>query len=92
MGRQRGIRCFASHDQSRDVSLDRGGAAAIPEELSARISNSSHFLCIVVKESYVTAWAAWKTQKAATLKKKLVFVNTNSVNNAPPALQRSGAS
>lgn len=75
-----------------DVSVDRGDSAAIQEELSARISNSSHFLCIVVKESYVTAREAWESQKAATLKKKLVPVSTNSVNNSPPALQRWGAS
>ena len=47
---------------------------------------------MVGKGSYLSAWAAWETQKAVTLKKKLVAVKTDSVNNSPPAVQRAGAS
>ncbi len=83
---------FSSYDQSLDVSVDSDNAAAIKQVLSARIGDSSHFLCIVGKESYLSGWAAWETRQAAELKKKLVAVKTDSINNSPSALQHAGAS
>lgn len=83
---------FSSYDQSLDVPVDSNDAVAIKGVLSARIGSSSHFLCIVGKESYRSGWAAWETQKAVELKKKLVAVKTDSINNSPSALQRAGAS
>lgn len=83
---------FSSYDQSLDVSVDSNEAAAVKQVLSARIGESSHFLCIVGKESYRSGWVAWETQKAVELKKKLVAVKTDSINNSPSALQGVGAS
>jgi len=83
---------FSSYDQSIEVAVDSDNAAAIKQVLSARIGDSSHFLCIVGKESYRSGWAAWETRKAAELKKKLVAVRTDSINNPPRALQSAGAS
>jgi hypothetical protein len=83
---------FSSYDQPLDVLVDSNDAVAIKEVLSARIGGSSHFLCIVGKETYLSGWAAWETEKAVELKKKLVAVKTNSINNSPSALQRAGAS
>jgi len=83
---------FFSYDQSLDVSVDSNEAAAVKQILSARIAESSHFLCIVGKQTYRSGWAAWATRKAAELKKKLVAVKTDSINNSPSALQGVGAS
>ncbi len=83
---------FSSYDQPLDVSVDSSDAAAIKQVLSARIGDSSHFLCIVGKESYRSGWAAWETRKAVELKKKLVAVKTDSIYNSPTALQSAGAS
>ncbi len=83
---------FSSYDQSFDVSVDSHDAAAIKQVLSARIGGSSHFLCIVGKQTYRSGWAAWEIQKAVELKKKLVAVKTDSINNSLSVLQRAGAS
>ena len=83
---------FSSYDQSIEVAVDSDNAAAIKQVLSARIGDSSHFLCIVGKQTYRSGWAAWATRKAAELKKKLVAVKTDSINNSPSALQGVGAS
>ena len=83
---------FSSYDQSIEVAVDSDNAAAIKQVLSARIGDSSHFLCIVGKESYRSGWVEWETRKAVELKKKLVAVRTDSINNPPRALQSAGAS
>lgn len=83
---------FSSYDQSFDFTVDSPEAVAVKQELAARIGDASYFLCIVGKESYRNGWAAWETQKAFELKKKLVAVKTDSINNSPSALQRAGAS
>ena len=83
---------FSSYDQSLDLPVDSNDAVAIKEILSARIGSSSHFLCIVGKQTYRSGWAAWETQTAVELKKKLVAVKTDSINNSPSALQIAGAS
>ncbi len=83
---------FSSYDQSLDVAVDSNDAATIKQDLSARIGESSHFLCIIGKQTYLSGWAAWETQKAVELKKKLVAVKTDSINNSPSVLQRAGAS
>lgn len=83
---------FSSYDQSFGVAVDSEEAAAIKGDLTARIRDSSHFLCIVGKETYNSAWMAWEIRKAIELKKKLVAAKTNSINNSPRALQSAGAS
>jgi hypothetical protein len=83
---------FSSYDRSFDVAIDGEKAAAIKQELAARIGDSSHFLCIVGKETYRSAWMAWEIRKAVELKKKLVAAKTDSTNNSPAALQGVGAS
>ena len=83
---------FSSYDQPFGVSVDSQDAAAIKQDLAARITNSTHFLCIVDKETYRSGWAAWEARKAIELKKKLVAVKTDSLNNSPTSLQGVGAS
>jgi hypothetical protein len=83
---------FSSYDRSFDVAVDSPGAAAIKQDLAARIGDASYFLYIVGKESYRSGWAAWEVRKAVELKKKLVAVKTDSINNSPTSLQGVGAS
>jgi hypothetical protein len=83
---------FSSYDRSFDVAVDSEDAAVFKHELAARIGDSSHFLCIVGKETYHSGWMAWEIRKAVELKKKLVAVKTDSTNNSPTAMQGVGAS
>ena len=83
---------FSSYDQSFGVAVDSPGAAAIKQDLAARIGDASCFLYIVGKESYRSGWVAWEVRKAVELKKKLVAVKTDSINNSPTSLQGVGAS
>jgi hypothetical protein len=83
---------FSSYDRSFDVAVDSEQAAVFKQDLAARIGDSSHFLCIVGKETYHSAWMAWEIRKAIELKKKLVAAKTDSTNNSPTAMQRVGAS
>jgi hypothetical protein len=83
---------FSSYDRSFDVAVDSPGAAAIKQDLAARIGDASYFLYIVGKESYRSGWAAWEVRKAVELKKKLVAVKTDSIYNSPSVLQSAGAS
>jgi hypothetical protein len=83
---------FSSYDRSFDVAVDSEEAAAIKQDLAARIGDSSHFLCIVGKETYHSTWMAWKIRKAVELNKKLVAAKTDSTNNSPTAMQGVGAS
>ncbi len=53
---------FSSYDRSFDIAVDSDEAAAIKQELAARIGDSSHFLCVVGKETYRSAWMAWNPQ------------------------------
>lgn len=83
---------FSSYDQSFGVAVDSPGAAAIKEDLAARIGAASYFLYIVGKESYRSGWVAWEVRKAVELKKKLVAVKTDSIYNSPCVLQGAEAS
>ena len=83
---------FSSYDRSFDVAVDSTEAAVVKQGLAARIGDSSLFLCIVGKETYLSAWMAWEIRKAVELKKKLVAAKTDSTNNSPTAMQGVGAS
>jgi hypothetical protein len=83
---------FSSYDRSFDVAVDSEEAAAIKRDLAAHIDDSNHFLCIVGKETYHSAWMAWEIRKALELKKKLVAAKTDSTNNSPTTMQGVGAS
>jgi hypothetical protein len=83
---------FSAYDRSFGVAVDSPEAAAIKQDLTARIGDSSHFLCIVGKETYRSVWMAWEIRKAVELKKKLVAAKTDSTHNSPTAMQGVGAS
>jgi len=83
---------FSSYDQSPGIAVDSPGAAAIKQDLAARIGDANYFLYIVGKESYRSGWLAWEVRKAVELKKKLVAAKTDSINNSPASLQGIRAS
>jgi len=83
---------FSAYDRSFGVAVDSPEAATIKQDLTARIGDSSHFLCIVGKETYRSAWMAWEIRKAVELKKELVAAKTDSTHNSPTAMQGVGAS
>ena len=83
---------FSSYDRSLDAAVDSEDAVAFQQDLAARISDSSHFLCIIGKETYRSGWMAWEIRKAVELKKKLVAAKTDSTNNSPTTMQGVGAS
>lgn len=74
---------FSLYDQSVDVSVDSTDAAAIRRVISARINNSTYFLCIVGEYTHKSGWVAWEINKAVELKKKIVAVKTAKDNEAP---------
>jgi Thoeris protein ThsB, TIR-like domain len=83
---------FSSYDQPIGIAVDSEEAGAIKQDLAARMANCTHFLCIVGEETYRNGWATWEARKAIELKKKLVAVKTDSLNNSPTSLQGIGAS
>jgi hypothetical protein len=82
---------FSFYDASVDVSVDSDDAASIKRVISARISNATHFLCIVGEETHKSKWVAWEIGKAAELKKKMVAVKIAKDNTTPTKLYGVGA-
>ncbi|MGD9037285.1 MAG: TIR domain-containing protein, partial [Syntrophobacterales bacterium] len=60
---------FSFYDMSVEVSVDASDAAAIKREISARISDCSHFLCLVGRYSHKSRWVDWEIKTAMELKK-----------------------
>lgn len=82
---------FSIYDQSVDVSVDSTDAGAIKRVISARINNSTYFLCIIGKHTHKSGWVAWEINKAVGLKKKIVAVKTAKDNTSPSEILGVGA-
>ena len=82
---------FSFYDTSVDVSVDSTDAAAIMRVISARINNSTYFLCIVGKHTHKSKWVAWEINKAVELKKKIVAVKTAKDNESQSEILGIGA-
>lgn len=82
---------FSFYDASVDVSVDSDDAAVIKRVISARISVSTYFLCLVGKHTHKSGWVAWEIEKAVELKKKMVAVKIAKENKSPSALLGVGA-
>lgn len=83
---------FSINDQSVDVSVNSTDAAAIKRVISARISNSTYFLCLVGSKTHNSGWVKWEIDKAVELKKRIVAVKISSSNTTPDELLGVGAS
>jgi hypothetical protein len=82
---------FGFYDMSVDVSVDSNDAAAIKRVISARIGDSTYFLCLVGKYTSKSKWVAWEIAKAVELKKRLIGVKIDKDNPTPDGLYGVGA-
>lgn len=82
---------FYINDQSVDVSVDSTDAAAIKRAISAKINESTYFLCLIGKKTSESRWVTWEINKAVELKKKIVAVKIESTNESPDAIVGIGA-
>jgi Thoeris protein ThsB, TIR-like domain len=83
---------FSFYDMPVEVSVDSSDAAGIKRDISARISDSSHFLCLVGKYTHKSRWVDWEIKKAVELKKKIVAVQVEKNTTTPNALYGVGTS
>ena len=83
---------FSFYDMSVEVSVDSSDAAVIKRDISARIGDSSHFLCLVGRYTYKSRWVDWEIKKAVELKKKIVAVQVEKNTTTPNALYGVGTS
>ena len=83
---------FSFEDTSIDVSIDSTDVDTINRKISARINNSTYFLCIIGKKTYKSAWVKWEISKAVEFGKKIVAVKINSANTLPSEIVGVGAS
>ena len=83
---------FSLYDMSVEVAVDSTDAAAIKRVISAKIGDSSHFLCLVGKYTHKSRWVDWEIKKAAELKKKIVAVQVEKNATTPNALYGVGTS
>ena len=83
---------FSLYDMSVDVSVDSDDAAAIKRVISARINQSTHFLCLIGTKTHKSNWVDWEIKKAIELNKKLIAVKINKDNTSPSAILDQGAS
>jgi len=81
---------FSFYDMSVDVSVNSDDAAVIKRVISARINNSTHFLCIVGKYTHKSGWVKWEIEKAVDLKKKIVAVKIQKDYTTPLPLYGVG--
>jgi hypothetical protein len=82
---------FSFNDESVDVSVDSNKRDVIRRVISARINDSSRFLCIVGEKTHKRSWVKWEIEKAVELKKKIVAVKTAKDNDTPSSLLGVGA-
>ena len=82
---------FYIHDQPVTVPVDSNNAGSIKRVVSAKIDAATGFLCIVGNQAHASGWVDWEIRKALALRKKMIAVNTASVNQTPSALFGAGA-
>ena len=83
---------FSFEDTSADISIDSTDKDIINKVVSARIKNSTYFLCIIGKKTYKSAWVVWEISKAVEFGKKIVAVKISSTNKLPSEIVGVGAS
>ena len=83
---------FHFDDTSADVSINSTNAVAIKRAISAKINNSTYFLCIIGAKTCKSTWVKWEISKAVELGRKIVAVKINSTNTSPDEIKGVGAS
>jgi hypothetical protein len=83
---------FDFNNQSVSTSVNSTNAGAIKRVISNKINKSTHFLCIVSKDTHKSDWVKWEIEKAIEFNIKIIAVKINKSNNTPSALYGVGAS
>ncbi len=73
---------FDFNNQSVSTPVNSTNAGAIKRVISNKISNSTHLLCIVSKDTHKSDWVKWEINKAIELNKAIIAVKTEYTNNA----------
>lgn len=82
---------FEFYDGSVTKPVNSTEAGPIKRVISKKISQATHLLCIVGKDTHKSAWVAWEIEKAVALGKKIIAVKANRSNTTPKALYGVGA-
>jgi len=77
---------FFVNDQSTDISIDSTNAGVVRRAISAAISGSTYFLCLVGRNTHKSTWVGWEIRKAIELGKRLIVVKIDTTNTTPSAL------
>lgn len=83
---------FEFYDHSVDVSVNSDDANYIKRVIRDKISQCTHFLCIIGQETWKSDWVEWEIEKAVELGKKIVAVKIDNGYTSPSAIMGVGAS
>ena len=78
-------------DTQNEFDFDCNDSSAIKRVISARIDESTVFLCLVGKSTHQSSWVEWEINKAVELKKIIAAVRIDSDNPTPSCLYGVGA-
>lgn len=83
---------FEFYDHSVDVSVNSEDASYIKRVIKEKISQCTHFLCIIGEYTWKSDWVEWEIEKAVELRKKIVAVKIDNNYTSPSAIKGVGAS
>jgi len=83
---------FEFYDHSVDVSVNSEDATYIKSVIRRKISDCTHFLCLIGEETHESGWVEWEIETAVALGKKIVAVKIDNSYSSPDAIYGVGAS
>lgn len=79
-------------DTSIGVSINSDNANYIKRRIKEKIKESSKFLLLIGKSTYLSDWCAWEIEQAVAMKKKIIAVKIKSEYQPPQEVYGVGAS
>jgi len=83
---------FSFYDASIDVSVNSEDADYIKRVIKDRINSTSHFLCIIGRQTYKSGWVEWEINTASNLYRKIIAAKTEQSNTSPNEISDIAAS
>lgn len=83
---------FEFYDHSVDVSVNSEDANYIKRVIKDKISQCTHFLCIIGASTWESEWVDWEIRKAVEMGKRIVAVKIDNSYSSPAAIMNVGAS
>jgi hypothetical protein len=83
---------FEFYDHSVDVSVNSEDANYVKRVIKDKISQCTHFLCIIGEHTWKSDWVAWEIEKAVEMRKKIVAVKIDDSYTSPSTIMGVGAS